>query len=266
LIKKLGTKSEIIDIDLNTLYFKNETSWKENIEIEYNDEQIHEFLEQSEVKSMIYYKEFDPLNNDFNHFINKTKKSEKVIDYDYNSDNDSDYQYVQIIDIPEDLGGTPNNADELTPKTSARKKERTSKPENLERIGNNGEKIVYEKLKSTHDNVTWVSENAKKSKVNSEGKDGLGYDIEYIDKDGNRKFVEVKSSEKNMIEFYMSDNEFKFAINNLSSYELYFVMLAKDIKDSKIIPLTDVFNSESFNSKHYKIINKEYKVTRVYNN
>jgi hypothetical protein len=43
-------------------------------------------------------------------------------------------------------------------------------------------------------------------------------------------------------------------------------MLAKDIKDSKIIPLTDVFNSESFNSKHYKIINKEYKVTRVYNN
>jgi hypothetical protein len=46
-------------------------------------------------------------------------------------------------------------------------------------------------LKKQYPSIKWASENAKVAEINPEGRAGLGYDIEYIDENGNRRFVEV---------------------------------------------------------------------------
>ena len=66
-------------------------------------------------------------------------------------------------------------------------------------IGMVAEMIVYEKLQEDQniENVKWVSRYAAHvepaySGYNPHGTDGLGYDIEYTDRTGNKNFVEVK--------------------------------------------------------------------------
>ena len=77
-------------------------------------------------------------------------------------------------------------------------------------------------LKKQYPSIKWASENAKVAEINPEGRAGLGYDIEYIDENGNRRFVEVKTSKTSDIVFYMSDNEFDFAIKHITEYILIY--------------------------------------------
>jgi hypothetical protein len=48
---------------------------------------------------------------------------------------------------------------------------------NISDWGAFAERFVYDQMKSTYQNVVWVSENAKKDGVNPDGIGGLGYDL-----------------------------------------------------------------------------------------
>ena len=92
-----------------------------------------------------------------------------------------------------------------------------------------GEKRVFEHLNEKFpNNVSWVSDNAKKAGVNADGKDGCGYDITYWNKGGTQFFVEVKSTtneniKENYIRFYMSINEYEVAKEKGENYEIFYV-------------------------------------------
>ena len=126
------------------------------------------------------------------------------------------------------------------------------------------EKYVYEMLKKQYPSIKWASENAKVAEINPEGRAGLGYDIEYIDENGNRRFVEVKASKTSDIVFYMSDNEFDFAIKHITEYIIYFVTEVFS-KKPKILLLDNVFKGNDFNSDNYALdTTKEYKVMATF--
>jgi hypothetical protein len=120
--------------------------------------------------------------------------------------------------------------------------------------GKAAEKLVRDKLMQlNYYNVTWVSGNSDNPKRD----DSLGYDIRYTDKNGDEKFVEVKSVSSDH-SFFLTENERKCGVKNREKYIIALVA------EKKIHFITDFFKfseSESFetNSK-YTTRNHNYKI------
>ena len=112
--------------------------------------------------------------------------------------------------------------------------------------------------------VNWVSENAKKMGVNPEGGAGCGYDIEFVDANGYRKYVEVKAAKKSKeygIRFYMSDFEFEFGRKHAEDYMVYYVCNVKS-EHPQILIFDNVFKNKEFNKKNFGVeISSEYIIT-----
>ena len=143
---------------------------------------------------------------------------------------------------------------------------KTTKKEQ-EKIGFIGEQLVYAYLLENQSNkkVEWVSENAKKAEINPEGGAGYGYDIEIVDSEGKRKYVEVKSSVGSVssgVRFYMSDYEYKFGSEHPEDYMIYYVADAKS-SHPQILIFDNVFNkNHEFNKKCFGVdVSSEYTIT-----
>ena len=127
-----------------------------------------------------------------------------------------------------------------------------------------GEQAVFNELKKSYQNIQWHSGNAQRAGVVLEGNDSLGYDMSYINKSGKEIFVEVKSSSSNsdIIEFIISQNELDFALAHRDCYVIYFVYLENGI--AKIKDLGNIFsfdNGESWdNNSQYNIKASEYTI------
>jgi hypothetical protein len=124
-------------------------------------------------------------------------------------------------------------------------------------------KVFTELSKMSFSNLKWVSKNASKVEkgfigFNPEGDDSLGYDMEYLDENNNKIFIEVKSRSNNDFSFPISAKEKEFAMKNSKYYKVIFV---SNLKHSPlIIDLGLMFNfskNETFekNSKFTRILN-----------
>jgi hypothetical protein len=83
--------------------------------------------------------------------------------------------------------------------------------------------------------------------VASEG-DGHGYDIQSFNKDGSKKFIEVKATNSSTgSSFNISKNEFNFLQNNLSSAVVYHVHNVNNERETTVVvyPAGEVLNSPS---------------------
>ncbi|WP_183561602.1 sacsin N-terminal ATP-binding-like domain-containing protein [Mucilaginibacter sp. SP1R1] len=126
-------------------------------------------------------------------------------------------------------------------------------------IGLVAEKMVYEQLvKENFHNVSWVSKNAAKAKVNPEGTDDYGYDVGYIDALGNDHFIEVKGKVDNVKHFYISSPEFRKAVEENEFYHVIYVPFALDNRKREMhdlgniflfSELEDLFNNQRFTAK-----------------
>ena len=125
---------------------------------------------------------------------------------------------------------------------------------------------ISDKLRTLYDNVIWVSKNSSKiykthPGYNPEGQDGLGYDIEYLDFEWNKYYIEVKGKMDNFGSFDISKNEIDKAHEEQYYYKIYFVTDTLDNNKRKIKDLGNLFlleNGEDF------FINKRF--TPVYKN
>ncbi len=97
---------------------------------------------------------------------------------------------------------------------------------NTKEIGFIGEYYVYQSLvkKYSKDKVFWVSEYAKTASINPEGKDGLGYDMMYIDANGQAHYVEVKATNTDDPSFPISSPEVRFGERHKDNYVIILVL------------------------------------------
>lgn len=252
LISLLEIKMDIDPVDLVALYNSNCSVWKASLK---NTYYIDEFLSVPANMSWMYYAEFGELNKAYDLLL-----SSKIED-------DEETEAEDDIDIvPDVIHPTTTPLHQEVSKNGRNGKKRTgfTPPKNLERIGFKGEKYVYEMLKKKYPSTKWASENAKIAEINPEGRAGLGYDIEYVDENGDRKYVEVKASKTCDIVFYMSENEFDFAIKHISEHFIYFVSEVFS-KKPKILVLDNVFKGTEFNSDNYALDTMtEYKVMATF--
>ena len=96
---------------------------------------------------------------------------------------------------------------------------------------------------------------------NPEGRDGLGCDIEYLDEDGNKFYVEVKGKGDNYEAFEISKNEINKANKEKEFYKIIFVTNTLSNTQRKMRDLGNLFmldNGEDF------LANNNF--TAIYNN
>lgn len=256
LIFQLNINRNCKKIDLQALYYSNMDKWNQ---LNSYNQYVEEFLNNTDYQSLVYYGRFDELSCYYDKFV-------KALNSDVEKEANDPVE-VNVLQYPvvQPKPFEHSSAYKTVKKTgfshpNIRKKES---------IGRIGEKIVYNYLlknKKSYTCIEWVSENAKKEKINPEGRAGLGYDFDIVLSDGRRQFIEVKSSDSssaNGITFYMSDYEFKFACEHSKDYIIFYVSEVTS-KTPKISVFNDVvvdgeFNNEKFfiNTKSEYIINAE---------
>lgn len=117
--------------------------------------------------------------------------------------------------------GKEKNTKSVTKKTRTFKTNYTVKSENQEKLGKLGESFVLEELRKKYgkESVEYI---AKED-------DSAGYDIKVIEENGNELYIEVKATKKGLnTPFYISKNEYDFAIQNKEKYKLYRVYNIKN--------------------------------------
>jgi len=136
-------------------------------------------------------------------------------------------------------------------------------------LGLVAEMVVYEKLKTIYENVTWVSKYASKiykthQGYNPEGQDGLGYDIEYTDTDGNKIFVEVKGRNDSYDTFEISKNEIDKAHEVKEFYKIFFVTQTMNNSQRRIRDLGNIFildeGQDFFANRKFKAIYRNFEI------
>ena len=138
-------------------------------------------------------------------------------------------------------------------------------------IGMVAEMIVYEKLQEDQniENVIWVSRYAAHvepaySGYNPHGTDGLGYDIEYTDRTGNKNFVEVKGKADDQNCFEITIPEIEKAKQEKNFYHIIFVTNTLNEELRRIKYLGNLFMFEEgedlLNNKRFSAVTKSYEI------
>lgn len=266
IIKQLEIDSNASYLDLIELYKTNMILWKNK---QSNTKYIEEFISYPENMSLLYYSLYDILTEKYEAYCKEFIDDEEINEEELYKTVETNSNSHELVLVCADA----KPGEKTTKKAGSRKTTGFIKKEpkkSLIRIGLDGEQLVYDYLSAdnTKQLVRWVSENAKKTGVNPEGGAGFGYDIEYVDSEGHRKYVEVKTSQNSIesgLKFYMSDYEFEFARKHAEDYAIYYVGNVKG-SNPQLIVLSDVFNNHDFNEKNYTLdISSDYTITAQIN-
>lgn len=219
------------NIDIENVYTSNRKEFirgkKSNI--------IEEVLSTFEAKSLLYFRCFDTLNNQYDKFA----ETKKLLSNALISANDIENSVEQNAEIVLGVNYTPTNITNTKRKGSSGGTYSGAK-ENENKISNGekSEQIVYNELIKLFgiDNVIPKSGILEKY-TNRVGDDSLGYDLEYTDKDGQKKFVEIKTLQikTENYSFILSDNEHNTAKEKGDSYEIWGVIEPQS-ENPKIYP------------------------------
>lgn len=135
-----------------------------------------------------------------------------------------------------------------------------------EEVGFVGEYLVYRFLLENIDakeSVKWVSEYARECGVNLNGKDGFGYDIEYIPNGAKHpRYVEVKVVGREDA-FHISSSEVKSGERYKKNYELFLIRNLGTPAEARIERIQGLFDykgkGQSFNNNDmFSVINDKF--------
>jgi len=259
----------IIKLDLNKEFNIKENILVEKLEAIYDSSkyEIEAFLEKQSIRSLLYFGEFQLLIERFMEFrkdrdggafkeVAATKGKEKIGDTiesycdmfemlqrQSSTQTIKNIKPVRYVNTSTRTGGKKSKSSKGTPISNQKTKDE---------IGFLGESHVYLALCNRYgkENVEWVSENAKRAKVNGHGNNSENYDICYKDIYGKLKYVEVKSSVGTDFVFHISKQEVAFGEAMKDAYEIFFVSNVKSEEEREIRRATKFFKykkDETFN-------------------
>jgi len=278
---------ENFDFDFEKIYSIN----KKIFEVKAEDQNIPKELanlfinENTEIESLLYFEnEIQTLLEKLKNWIPKTnngnKEEGKKIAKKRIKVGDSDFLYEDFGDLFNQLenGGAfqtnlskikikrvENGSSSSKDKTSSRSKNQKKSKQSTEELGFLGEWLVYKHLLNSiknKDSLKWVSEYAKLAGVNSDGKNGLGYDLEYIPNEAKYpRYVEVKVVGWENA-FHISSNE---VIQGEKLKRHYEIFLVRNIGDTNNISIEiiqgpfDYSGQRSFNDNElFSVINDNF--------
>jgi len=273
-LKKLFAYLNIKSLDINEedetdfpmLYHQNLMKIKEAMGIEkIAINQLDFFLALNKNRSLVYFAQDELLIFKYKNYLNSIAKPIGPVDGLSDDPLAAYFNPVgtKIEKTPTHHAGKANffgsGSSGTGGKGSGKRTDGGAYNDHKELIGLVAEKMVYEQLiREKFHNVTWVSKNAARAKVNPEGTDDEGYDIGYIDDVGNNHFIEVKGKSDNVKHFYISGSEFAKALEEQEYYHVIFVpyVLNNDEREMHDLgnifmfrELEDLFNNNRFTAK-----------------
>lgn len=257
IVDQLEIDNSIEEMDLAGLYNANLATWKQK---QSDLRFVDEFMNRPDNMSLLYYSDYDELTERYKVYCSEFAVDEEETTPQETKEETRTVEAFKATAKPVKVKKRNNRGRATTGFTA-----KTSKKEQ-ERIGLTGEQLVYEFLlgQENVEQVTWVSENAKKVGVNPEGGAGCGYDMEYVDSDGRRKYVEVKASKSAKeagVRFYMSDFEYRFGTEHAEDYLVYYVSGARSAHP-QILIFENVFRNHDLNRKSFTVeTSSEYTIT-----
>lgn len=268
-LKNFSTNINIIDE-----YNKNKQELIEALnKSNFTNEFLNEFLENKSFNSLLYFNFSKSLLEDYR--SNYDLQSESPTDTE--NDNFSDLNQFHLAPefrinyqppiSPTETEGTQNR--NLSIRHNRLNGAGGKKIK--DKIGIVAEMMVYELLSREENvsNLKWVSKYSTKisnehAGYNPEGDDNWGYDLEYLDQNNNKIFVEVKGRKSDEQSFEISQSELRVAIENKDQYRLIFVSNTLDENSIKIRDLGNPFlfdDGEDFmNNKKFKANNRNYEI------
>lgn len=199
-------------------------------------EYIDDFLNDQKNRSLMYFDDFVAINNEFTEFLkNKPKKNSA---YFTESSNLSEFVNNVKVDSMLKAGALPEKPHHRSATVSVKDKENIEK--HNRRQGDVAEYLVIIKLierelsevtsfLGNDYEIHWISGASKRIIMEkpyengckrSESDDSLGYDIEVISKDKQKRlYLEVKSSTQTECAFIMSQNEYEMALETIKNPE-----------------------------------------------
>lgn len=259
-----------IPIDFNQLHFDNKNNLWKFLSMENLDNKLfNQFLDDYQMQSLLLFEdEFSNIEEILLGWLGRNQngsdtpnsnssKSFKVnfgnnelfyddffdlrsqLDHLFADDELSHIKLENIKISKKDISpGKRNPSGKNPPRGSSNKKPK-------EEIGFLGEYLVYKQLLKISDdksNVKWVSDYARKCGINLDGKDGLGYDIEYIPKGAKyKRFVEVKVVGWDD-SFHITPTEVHVGECLKNNYEIFLVKNIDNLSLVKIEKIQGIFN------------------------
>lgn len=226
----LSTQTQI---DADAKWIEN----RENFATDKDNRIVTDLLADIENDSILYFGAFDELTKRYDVKVAEwTKQSE--IEAEIQTPKEAPIAPMEIINVssaqPSSLASSSHNG-------SGSRSAGTQRERNKVLWGTYAEEVVYRSYAQRFVDVKWVSENAKKKGINPEGIGGLGYDLTYVDENGETIYVEIKSTAGGAITFMITDNELSFAEKNHQRYEVALVTRIDD-ESRKIHRLQGLFS------------------------
>jgi hypothetical protein len=240
--------------------------------ISYTPEQLERFLADNKRRSLLYFNEIQFLVDRFvdwlkeNEARNKSGIENELADLlsEFSNSNSAEIESVNVksVNLPATGQGSATGS-------SGTRFDGSSGERNKKNIGIVAEMLVFKKLREKYKHVSWVSKNASKIPknrlgYNPEGDDSLGYDIEYLDDEGNKFFVEVKGRADSTDSFEITKNEIEKAHQAKEFYKVIFVTNTMDKSSRRIRDLGNLFLLENgedfFTNNKFTAIYKSFEI------
>ncbi|PID31156.1 MAG: hypothetical protein CR982_00310 [Candidatus Cloacimonadota bacterium] len=283
LLKKLFERTinleelkENYSINLDDIYSKNLNELKNRVRNKYKP-YLSTLLKENENKSLIYFNdELETLERKLEKLYSQSINSNKDVKYgniniDINGNYVKDFTYEDLLSECE-LDNKEYKIEKskisvlFNRKTGGGKRGSSSNfsiPRNGEVYGFIGELYVYNILKKEYKNIEWVSSNAKKANIISEGDDSRGFDISYLDNDNKIHYIEVKSTNRDNPVFQISKGEVKFGEQNSDVYDIIFITNVNQ-KYRKLYRIEKPFKYKKgenfYNNSKFSVENNNFKI------
>lgn len=257
IVKQLSINVNLDPIDFNSLYSDNKVIFKSKItDLNY----IDDFLSLTSNASLLYYGEYEILTELYNEYVASIEPDPDEQEIPESS-NIKPVEFVSMKTKPHEL---------QTNSTPAEKKQRKatttgfkSNEKITSKYGRDGERYVYYELLKDEKkrNVVWKSENGQKEGVYPEGSNKYGYDLEYVNENGELCIVEVKSTTAPLsagVRFSLPASEYSVGQKNSGRYYIYYVTEIKS--NPKIFVIDNLFINGEFNYEAFSKVPESYMV------
>lgn len=270
----INTKS----FDVNKIFYKQwpilekqteqdaDTKWKQNREMfakEKNNSIIAGLLADLENDSLLYFGAFDELTKRYDVKVTEWKKQDEK-DLAIQKPNEVPIAPIEVLSVS---AAPLNISDNGHSNSTGSRFAGTQREQNKALWGAFAEEVVYRTFAQNLSDVKWVSENAKKKGVNPEGVGGLGYDLTFVDENGETIYVEIKSTVGSSIKFMITERELSFAEINCQRYEVALVTNIGDESNRKIHRLQGLFSYQEGENRHvnskFSLFSDDYTVCCV---
>lgn len=244
---------------------------------DYSQEELNLFIENEKRQSLLYFNHCERLATEMKQWLLRKRKNThdkeqlllpEQVAMKYANQKKPVIEFITPSHVPAKM---PSTERKYETGNGFRKYDGQKSNQQKQTIGMVAEMVVYEKLLEDPniEDVKWVSKYAARiepthSGYNPYGTDGLGYDIEYIDKAGNKYFVEVKGKADSVNCFEITVQEIEKAKLEKESYYVVFVTNTLNQESRRIRNLGNLFIFEEgqdlLNNQRFSAVTKSYEI------